>query len=77
MEMKTESDEINQSLDFSQKKRKFPTISFEMDGGSQISLRPNSPKTLEACRELGLDPEIFRKKFVKKFSQKRSKKIAI
>lgn len=61
MEIKTESTEII-PLDSFQKKRKYPTINFTTEAGSNISLRPDSPKTKEACRILGIDPEILKKK---------------
>lgn len=49
-------------LDFSQRKKQ-QTITFPLETGSTISLRYDSPKTSEACRELGIDFELFRKKF--------------
>ena len=63
MESKTESDELD-LFDIYKMKTNHATINFTMEGGSVISLRPDSPKTIEACHELGIDPEIFKKKFL-------------
>jgi len=62
MELKTESTEMI-TFDTLSKKRNYFTITFTMEGGSTISLRPDSPKTIDVCRELGIDPEILKKKF--------------
>lgn len=56
---KTESQE--EKIEYIPRKKK-PVISFPLEGGSTISLRYDSPKTLEACHELGIDEELFRKK---------------
>lgn len=58
---KTESQE--QIIYDSFQRKKQQTINFPLEAGSTISLRYDSPKTSEACRELGIDPELFHKKF--------------